>query len=273
LHRNRCTVCPEYSSFEVPPEKNTYKAKLRQIEIIDGIDDTTMFLFKYRNATEEEKQNSEEEFKVKVEKYEELKKNKPDNNDIFSLSNFSFPPFENKLESIIDWEINQGKLIKYLKELLGFYKIYLDKGWQKETLLKLDDKFNKDGFIPTVFIKSFKTKLNVEVWDSFIKEKSKEDNVIRGSEEIGERDFEPEEPYYPSYSVEYLFYYKSLEILKNKLKWEDIEKENDWKYSVSQHLFKVNGKYYQTNYLLSATYLILERKTLEYITHPVILLL
>jgi len=242
LHRNRCTVCPEYSSFEVPPEKNTYKAKLRQIEIIDGIDDTTMFLFKYRNATEEEKQNSEEEFKVKVEKYEELKKNKPDNNDIFSLSNFSFPPFENKLESIIDWEINQGKLIKYLKELLGFYKIYLDKGWQKETLLKLDDKFNKDGFIPTVFIKSFKTKLNVEVWDSFIKEKSKEDNVIRGSEEIGERDFEPEEPYYPSYSVEYLFYYKSLEILKNKLKWEDIEKENDWKYSVSQHLFQSQWK-------------------------------
>lgn len=229
-------------SFEVPSEANSYKAKLRQIEVIDGEDNTTMFLFKYRNATEEEKKDSEVKFKVEVEEYENLKQNKPDDKNIFSFSGYLFPPFENKLESIIEWEINQGKLIKYLKELLVFYKQYLDGGWQKEDLLKLDDKFKKDGFIPTVFIKSFKDKVDIEIWDKFIKEKSEKDDIIRGNEEIGERDFEPEEPYYPSFSVEYLFYYKSLEIIKNKLKWEDSEKENDWKYSVSQYIFESQWK-------------------------------
>lgn len=82
-------------------------------------------------------------------------------------------------------------------------------------------------------MKFFKIVLSIEIWDSFIKKKLKEDDVIRGSEKIGERDFEFEDFYYFFYLIEYLFYYKLLDVFKKKLKWEDIEKDNDWSYLVS----------------------------------------
>lgn len=49
--------------FIVPPSKSTYHAKLREIEIVDKNNNLEIFSFKYREATDSEKEAYNEEFK------------------------------------------------------------------------------------------------------------------------------------------------------------------------------------------------------------------
>lgn len=224
-------------TFEVASKKNIYKAKLRKVEIKDKSDDVVIFLFKYREATDEEIKVSQTEYENELEEYKKLQADKKENKENFYVLNLNFFPTDNPLDSIVDWEINIAVLVKYLTELLKFYKIYLDKKLSKETLLELDKNYYETGFSSSVFINSFKDKLNIENWEKFLKEKSEENNVIKGSEKIGIYDFQPEEPYYPNYPIEIVFYDKIKQIIKDKLNWKDIEKNNDRKYSVLENAF------------------------------------
>lgn len=222
-------------TFEIASKKNIYKAKLRKVEIKDKAE--VIFHFKYREATEEEIKISQTEYENELEEYKNVQADKKENKDIFSALNFNLPPTDNPLDSIVDWEINNAVLVKYLTELLEFYKIYLDKKLSKETLLELDKNYYETGFSSSVFINSFKDKLNIESWEKFLKEKSEENNVIKGNEKVGIYDFQPEEPYYPNYPIEIVFYAKIKEIIKDKLDWKDTETNNGWRYSVLENAF------------------------------------
>jgi AAA15 family ATPase/GTPase len=230
-------------TFEVPSQKNIYTAKIRKIEIKDKEDDITIFLFNYRVATEEEIKISKDKFEQEKQEYDELNKNNKIDSIFTTKHFFNFPRIENELIAFVDWEINKDKLIKYLTELKDFYKIYLDKGWEKEPLLKLDKKFEEDGFIPSVFINSFKNKLDIAVWENFInQERANGNNIITGAEEVGEIDFETDVPYYPRIPVENVFYYKILEIFRKKIEWNDKEEGKRSNYSIIEGVFQNQWK-------------------------------
>lgn len=239
-------------TFELTSKKNIYKAKLRKVEIKDKAE--VIFYFKYREATDEELKTSKAEYENELEEYKKIQADKKESEDIFSIFNFNLPPTDNPLDSIIDWEINIENLLKYLTKLLEFYNIYSDKKLSKETLLELDKQHYETGFSPSVFINSFKDKLNIEGWEKFLKEKLEGNKVIEGSEKIGIFDFQPEEPYYQNYPIEIVFYYKIKQIIKDKLNWKDIEKNNDLEYSVLENAFHYQwehllGKLSSINYL------------------------
>ena len=243
-------------TFKVPSKRNIYKAKLCKVEVIDKIDDVIIFSFEYKEATEEEKQISQTDYEKEVQEYNKLKEYKSNSTGIFSMPpKFIFPPTENPLISFVDWEINNERLIKYLTKLIDIYKIYLDKKFSNDELLKLDKDYKKYGFSFSIFINSFKNKLNIETWEKFLNEKSNESNIIRGSEKIGDNDIQPDEPFYASFSVESVFYSKINEIIKDNLKWNDLEKDRkEWEYPVIANAFQSQWEYL-VNKLSSINYL------------------
>ncbi|MFN0203466.1 MAG: AAA family ATPase, partial [Bacteroidia bacterium] len=241
-------------AFKVPSKRNIYKAKLYKVDIIDKNSDIILFSFKYKEATEEEKEISQVEYEKEVQEYEnKLKEVKSNSTDIFSMTNILFRPSENPLVSFVDWEINNEILIKYLTKLKDLHKI-LDNNYSEDKLLKLDKDYKKHGFSFSIFINSFKNKLNIETWEKFLNKKSTESSIIKGSVKIGEYDFQSDEPFDGYMSVEYVFYSKILEIIKDKLKWQDLEKDEKWDYSVLQNAFQSQWKYL-VNKLSSINYL------------------
>lgn len=206
---------------------------------MDRKDKISLFSFKYREATDEEK----EDYKLKYQK--EVEKYKTDNaeasakhNDIFSFSHL-FEPSENPLTAYVDWKINIKKLKGYLSELLKVYENHLkDKDrWTGENLKELDDIAKDMEIVPSSFINSFKKGANIETWKDFIDNMLGADSELTGKVHVGERDFDPEDYFFPPTEIENILFYKASEILKENLNWKEIDHDNN-NYSVIEHCFK-----------------------------------
>lgn len=227
--------------FVVPSSKNSYHAKLREIEIIDKKDNSEIFSFKYIEATDLEKEDYNEKIKNEQEEYKK-KKTEQDKEKIDILSSyFLFPPTENPLVGYIDWSIRLDNLKKYLKELLEFYKLYLKNKNKWKWLEDADRHFEDCWLVPSEFINSFKGEIDVDIWDNFIKNDIDKKGSISGKEHIGERDLEAEDYYFPRPEIEDLVYYNALKILKEKLNWNSSENADN-KFSVLESCFDISWK-------------------------------
>lgn len=228
--------------FEVPIHKNVYKAKLRGIEVIDKEHNIELLSFKFREATDSEKEAYKEEFKQQQEEYEKNKKEQSkEKTDIFSSNFFLFPPMENPLVGYIDWNIKLDKLKKYLKELLKFYEVYLKNKSNRKWLENADKHLEHTCLLPSELINSFKNEIDVKTWNDFLDNVINEKSSLNGKEHIGERDFDAEDFFYPPSEIEDLVYHNALKILKENLNWNSAE-SNDSKYSVLENCFKASWK-------------------------------
>lgn len=227
--------------FVVPSSKNAYHAKLREIEVIDKRDNLEFFSFKYREATDIEKEAYNEEFKNEQEEYEKKKTEQDkEKTDIFS-SYFLFPPTENPLVGYIDWNIKLDNFKKYLEEILGVYKLYLENKNKWKWLEDADKHLENSWLIPSELINSFRGEIDVDIWDDFLKNKIDKKSSISGKDHIGERDLEAEDYFFPRPEIEDLVYHNALKILKENLNW-DSSKNVDNKFSVLENCFDVSWK-------------------------------
>ncbi|WP_162128722.1 AAA family ATPase [Flavobacterium phycosphaerae] len=229
-------------SFTIPNSKSTYKAKLRGVKVIDQVDNVAIFSFLYRDATEGEKLTYNQEFNAELQEFNEKKKsNSEKQEDIFSHSAFWFPPFENPLTGYIEWSIKLDKLKIYLSDLLKFYKLYLENKSKWVALEKMDDRVKELFFIPSLLIKSFKNDIDIITWTDFVENKIGTENEITGKENVGERDFDAEDYFFPPYEIEDILYSRVLKILRNNLIWKNDE-DDDTTYSVIENCFKNSWK-------------------------------
>lgn len=227
--------------FVVSSSKNTYQAKLREIEVIDKKDNLEILSFKYREATDMEKETYKEEFIKKQQEFEKNKKEQSkEKTDIFKF-NFLFPPIENPLVGYIDWNIKLNKLKKYLKELLKFYEVYLKNKSNRKWLENADKHLEDTWLLPSELINSLKNEIDVKTWDDFLKNVIGRKKSIRGKKHIGERDFDAEDFFFPSPEIEELLFNKSLEILKENLNWDSSKNSNN-KFSILENCFNASWK-------------------------------
>ena len=226
--------------FTIPSIKNAYHAKLRKIEVIDKNDNAALFSFRYSEATNFEKESHKNEFQIKLQEYKQYINNKNRQKADILSNDFLFQPFENPLIGYVEWNISLDNLKNYLPELLDFYKFYLENKNVNNFLFKADKNAEKTGFIPSVFINSFKNQINIDTWKDFIENKIKEGAII-GRETIGERDFEPDEFFSPSPDIEDILYTNVFKIIRKNIKWSDLESD-DVSYSVIENCFKSGWK-------------------------------
>lgn len=229
-------------TFEAPSHKNVYKAKLREIKVVDKEHNIEILSFKYREATYSEKEAYKIEFTKQQEEYEKSKKEQAkEKPDIFSSNFFLTPPMENPLVGYIDWNIKLDKLKKYLEELLKFYEIYLKNKSSRKWLENADNHLENTWLLPSELINSFNNEIDVETWNDFLDNVINEKSSLNGKEHIGERDFDAEDFFYPPPEIEDLVYHNVLKILKENLNWNSAE-SNDSKYSVLENCFKASWK-------------------------------
>jgi len=231
-------------TYIISEKQNSYKAKLRELKVIYEKDKKDIFSFKYREATEEEKDIHQKEFIAKLKNYElrQEKKNKErkakkDDPSIFNydfLNDIELKPTEEPLESYIEWYIDFTLLKSLFESLLKFYNYYKDNKENFGSKEDLDNHFKKTEITPSLFEKSYKHKIDTEKFEIFINQLEKEPQ--RGKEAIGFYDFQGDYPYYPPPEIESLFFYRSIEILKKKVNWEDIDYKKH-KYSIIENSF------------------------------------
>jgi AAA15 family ATPase/GTPase len=214
-------------SFAIPEGQNPYEAKLRSIKVYDKIDNGVLFSFKYRIATKREIADHRAVYDKNLAEYKkrdgELSE---DPNDIFLTERIlNQPPSDDNLEAYIEWQINLKKLKDYLANLSRFYKIYLDNGqrWDEEQLETIDENARKQKlfFIPTSVIKLFGKDLDINKWNDFLKSKTFRKKLIRSKAKVVDRDFEPDDFFQPIPQIEHILYYRTSEILRHYLKWQD----------------------------------------------------
>lgn len=186
--------------FVALSSKNVYKAKLREIEVIDKNDNLKILSFKYREATDSEKEAYKEEVRKKQKKYKIIKKEQDkEKADIFSSDFLLLSPMENPLVGYIEWHIKLDYLKKYLIELLKFYEVYLKNKSNRKWLENADKHLEDTWLLPSELINSFKDEVDVNTWNDFLDNVIKEKNSILGKEHIGERDFEAEDFFFPTF--------------------------------------------------------------------------
>lgn len=224
-------------SFSVS-SRNAYNAYLRGMNIVDQYDDTTLFSFKYREATEAEIGESKLKFKSELEEYNKTKAEAQNHGEsIFSSYGFLFPPHENPLIGYVEWTIQMDKLKAYLTDLKGFYEVHLVKRRDWESLERSDKTLEKSDLVPSLFLKSLKGDVSIDSWNEFIETKLGDQIIVSGSEEVCEDDLQPEDYFFPAPQIEEVFYYKSLNVLKDNLKWTSQE-EPDTNYSIIENSFR-----------------------------------
>lgn len=238
-------------TFTLLPSDN-YKAKLRKIEVVDNSDNTTLFGFYYRNATDSEKAADTEEYLQHLKDIEDKQEESADP-ELWYIGSFQSYSGENELSGYVEWTINEDKLKNYLNYILSFYKIFYNKGDKKR--VKNGDSFieeNSVSFDRSSFISSFRNILNVKLWEDYIENKLG-NGVKTGKAKIGDRDFERDEFFFPVREIEDVFYEKSLEILNNNLRWID-EDEKKAPFNVLVQSFKNSWKVL-TERILSINYI------------------
>lgn len=232
-------------TYIIPENQNSYKAKLRKLKVVYEKDEKDIFSFNYRDATQEEINKHQKEFEERLEEYErkQEKKNKEKKarkNEPSTIVNYNFlsdielKPTEDPLESYIEWYIDFTILKTLFESLLEFYNYHKDNKRNFDSEEDFDNYFKKTEITPSLFEKSFKHKINTENFKRFINQLEKKPQS--GKEAIGYYDFQGDYPYYPPPEIESLFFYRSIEILKKKVNWEDADYENK-KYSIIENSF------------------------------------
>ncbi|WP_452231774.1 DUF3696 domain-containing protein [Lacinutrix sp. MEBiC02595] len=229
-------------SFEIPSHNDSYKGHLRKMTITDKKDNIDLFSFAYRKATEAEIDSLTKEHKLKTEEFQQKKNTATqESSENQFLNLFYMPPSYSPLVAYIDWSINIEKLRYYLKELLGFYEIYLKNKKNEGFLEHADGVFEKDSFIASVFIKSLKSEASIAAWKDFLDSDIKEGILLAGKEPILEDDFQSEEYFIPEPKIEEILYYRSIGILNKKLNWKN-NTDLDDNYFVISECFKSSYK-------------------------------
>lgn len=204
--------------YTVPTSKNTFKASLRAIDVVDKLDEKIVFSFAYREASDQERQahkiKHEEERKELQEKRE---KNPPVKGDIPSFSSFGLYQPYNPLEGYVEWYMNLEKLKVYLVHLKEFYLQYLEerRGWV--ALDKIDELIEGAHFIPSVLVSSLEQDVDADSWNEFLDNRIGDRKEAKGMEDIGQYDFDAEEVFFPPPQIEDILYYYTLNIFRKKL--------------------------------------------------------
>ena len=228
--------------YTIPTSKNTFKASLRAMDVIDKKDGSLVFSFAYREATEEEKQSHKENYEEKLKAHKEKEeKSPPPKGDIFSFSQFGlFAPL-NPLVGYVEWSMNLEKLKSYLIGLKEFYLLYIKKRREWVGLDKIDERLKDVLFIPSILVNSFAKEVDAGFWDDFIDNKIGDRKEAIGMEAVGEYDFDAEEVFFPPPQIEDILYYFTLNIFRNKLIW-NIEEDNGTSSSIMENCFKDSWK-------------------------------
>ncbi len=228
--------------YTIPTSKNTFKASLRAMDVIDKKDGSLVFSFAYREATEEEKQAHKENYEQKLKAHKEKKeKSPPPKEDIFTFSQFGFFAPLNPLVGYVEWSMNLEKLKSYLIDLKEFYLLYLEKRREWVGLDKIDERIKDVLFIPSILVNSFAKEVDAGFWDDFIDNKIGDRKEAIGMEAVGEYDFDAEEVFFPPPQIEDILYYFTLNIFRNKLIW-NIEEDNGTSSSIMENCFKDSWK-------------------------------
>lgn len=224
-------------SFAVQDAPNNYKAKLRGIEILDNVDKTTLFSFRYKDATTEKKEEYLKNFEAEKRANEEALNSTPEDGEtIFSPRNSWFSLPYDPLEGYIEYHINYVKLKKELDKVVAFYEMYLKNyngyGW----IDRMDDIAETENmpFVPSILINSFKNNVKIDEWKDFSSRLPLEASISR--REICESDFDTDD-YYPAPKTEEVLYYRSLDILKKNMTWMSVDKDKET-YNVIENCFK-----------------------------------
>lgn len=237
---------------------DSYRGKLRKIEIIEGIQGDLLFFFEYKEATENDIADDKEEFERQVREYDEMVED-PDisKRDLTKTFGFFGRPFRDPMVGLVEWQIDCKKLGSYLTDLLKFYTLYLNEDRSSKWLDWVDRQLETENvnFIPSIVVRTFRSKPDLEKWKDFL-EKLKGVGTLNGIQKISESDFEPPEVYYPQREVEDVFYLSTLEIMRNKLTWKDVEESEDsrFKYNVLEEAVKKSWEFLKHR-ILSINYL------------------
>lgn len=221
---------------------DSYKGKLRKMEICDVRDNDSLLFFEYTDADDLDKADDMEKYLKQMQEYEVQKDDSSiTKKDFWKIYGIFGRPDENHLKGFVGWKVNSAKLHSFLSETLEFYKFYQEEKRNTKWLEWADGVAeNEDySFIPSIVLKSFRSDANIGKWEKFI-DTLKETDVKEGKLKVGERDFEPVEVFYPQPEIEEVFYSSVLEIVRDNLIWQDIETtdETSTKYNVLEHTLK-----------------------------------
>lgn len=226
--------------FETSSGIQAYNARLRGIDVIDKTDSRILFSFQYREARPDEKEAYKSAFEKELKEFNQRKceESGKDTNIFAARHTYLFEPTENPLTAYVDWRIDLEKLKEYLSEHKKVYEYYLNnkKQWSGDNLKDIDDQARDMEIVPSSLIGSFKKDADLEKWKIFLEKTIADNKEITGKAHIGERDFDPEDYFIPASEIEDVLFYKISEILKDKIKWKEVDdEEND--YAVIEHCF------------------------------------
>ncbi|MCR5862562.1 AAA family ATPase [Flavobacterium sp. J372] len=229
--------------YEVPASKNTFTASLRAIQVVDKSDQSIVFSFTYRDATDQEKQDHRAIFDAEMTEYEAQKGETTDLMTAFINGNsrWLIPPHQNPLEGYIEWSMNLEKLKSYLSKLRNFYLLYIENKGKWIGLDKIDDRAHDIFFIPSVLVNSFTKDIGPESWNDFIDNVIGDLKKIEGKEKIGQDAFESDEYFLPRPEIEEVLYWETLKIFKSKLVW-NITDDEGANHSIMANSFESSWK-------------------------------
>ena len=229
-------------SFEIPSGNESFKGHLRKITITDKSDNTDLFSFCYREATDAEKESYSDNYKLELQEYQNKKNIIPteDSEKLF-LDQFYMPPTDSPLIAYIDWSINTEKLRYFLSTLLGFYEHYLEHKSDENFLDNADNLLEEQSFIASFLIKTLDSDTLVSSWKEFLDSDFKSGTVLSGKEALLEYDFQSDEYFWPEPQIEDILYRESISILNKKLKWKNNTKPDE-SYFVISECFKSSYK-------------------------------
>ncbi|EJL64856.1 AAA family ATPase [Flavobacterium sp. CF136] len=229
-------------SFEIPSHNDSYNGHLRKITITDKKDNTDLFSFSYREATDSEKDSHLKKHQLKMQEYEQKKSAEEEKTLVEQFLNPSYymSPYS-PLIAYIDWSINVEKLRYYVKGLLEFYEVYLKNKRNENFLEGADKELEKKSFSASFFIKSLKSDMLVESWKAFLESDFRTGTKLSGQESLLEHDFQSEEYFWPEPQIEEILHYQSIDILNKNLNWKNnSDPENE--YFVISECFKNSYK-------------------------------
>jgi AAA15 family ATPase/GTPase len=221
---------------------DSYKGKLRKMEICDRENNDSLLFFEFTEATDLDKADDKEKYQKQMQEYE-VQKDDPaiTQKDFWKMYGIYSRPYEDPVVGFVHWSVNSEKLSTYLSEILEFYNLYLEENGNAKWLDWVDGIADKEDycFIPSVVVNSFRSKPDIDKWQKFV-DKLKEDDVKNGKLKIGDSDFEPPEVFYQRPEIEGVFYSSALEIIRDNLNWRDIDSsdENINKYNILEEAFK-----------------------------------
>lgn len=229
-------------SFEIPSHIDSYKGHLRKMTITDKEDYTDLFSFSYREATDAEKESHFEEYKFKLQEYQDKKNNEEEKTELeqFLTPTYYMPPYSS-LIAYIDWSIDVEKIRYYVKGLLGFYELYLNNKRDESFLERADRDLEKKSFNASFFMKLLKSDMLVESWKDFLESDFKTGTKLSGNKPLLEYYFQSEEYFWPVPQIEEILYYQSIDILNKNLKWKN-NSDQDNEYFVISECFKNSYK-------------------------------